>query len=347
MLTTLTEQLRAGTDLNGEQAAVAVAQMTAEDVTAEVKAEFLAALADKGETADELAAFATELRERATPVPLDDATRAGAILDVCGTGGDGLNTFNISTTVALVCAAAGVTVAKHGNRAITSRSGSADVLEALGIPTTLTPDEAGAALSEHGFVFLFAPNYHPAFKHIMPARKLCAERGQRTLFNFLGPLLNPARPTAQLIGVPRADLTEPMACVLQSLGIARGMVVSGTADGQPMDELSTLGENTLAEFYQANGFATATLNPTDLGIERASLEDLAGGDAAENAAIIRAILTGEGSAPRNNAVQLNAGAALFVAGAAGSITAGMELASAVIADGRAAAKLEALATDYA
>ena len=264
MLNNLTEQLRARTSLNAGQVAEAVLQMTAEDVTPEVKAEFLTALAEKGETTKELAAFAGELREMATDVPLDETTRAGEILDVCGTGGDGLNTFNISTTVAILCAAAGVTVAKHGNRAITSKSGSADVLEALGIPTDLSPADAAAAIAEDGFAFLFAPLYHPAFKHIAPARKLCAERGQRTLFNFLGPLLNPARPTAQLIGVPRMELTEPMAKVLQSLGIRRGMVVSGSVGNQRMDELSTLGENAIAEFYQDRGFATATLNPGNL-----------------------------------------------------------------------------------
>ena len=342
MLTTLTEQLRAGTDLATDQVTEAVEHMTSEETSAEVKAEFLTALAKKGESHGELAVFATELRNRATEVPLDEATRAGEILDVCGTGGDGLNTFNISTTVALLCAAAGVTVAKHGNRAITSKSGSADVLEALGIPTNLSPTDAGAALSEHGFAFLFAPMYHPAFKNIMPARKLCAEAGQRTLFNFLGPLLNPARPTAQLIGVPRAELTEPMAQVLQNLGIRRGMVVSGSVGEKQMDELSTLGENAIAEFYQDRGFASSTLNPADLQLEKATLEDLAGGDAPTNADIIRSILNGETRGPRREAVLLNAGAALFVANKADTISTGMELAAAVIDDGHAASKLASL-----
>ena len=342
MLTTLTEQLRAGTDLATDQVTEAVEHMTSEETSAEVKAEFLTALAKKGESHGELAVFATELRNRATEVPLDEATRAGEILDVCGTGGDGLNTFNISTTVALLCAAAGVTVAKHGNRAITSKSGSADVLEALGIPTNLSPTDAGAALSEHGFAFLFAPMYHPAFKNIMPARKLCAEAGQRTLFNFLGPLLNPARPTAQLIGVPRAELTEPMAQVLQNLGIRRGMVVSGSVGEKQMDELSTLGENAIAEFYQDRGFASSTLNPADLQLEKASLEDLEGGDAPTNADIIRSILNGETRGPRREAVLLNAGAALFVANKADTISTGMELAAAVIDDGHAASKLASL-----
>ena len=342
MLTTLTEQLRAGTDLATDQVTEAVEHMTSEETSAKVKAEFLTALAKKGESQEELAAFASELRNRATEVPLDETTRAGEILDVCGTGGDGLNTFNISTTVALLCAAAGVTVAKHGNRAITSKSGSADVLEALGIPTNLSPTDAGAALSEHGFAFLFAPMYHPAFKNIMPARKLCAEVGQRTLFNFLGPLLNPARPTAQLIGVPRAELTEPMAQVLQNLGIRRGMVVSGSVGEKQMDELSTLGENAIAEFYQDRGFASSTLNPADLQLEKATLEDLAGGDAQTNADIIRSILNGETRGPRREAVLLNAGAALFVANKADTISTGMELAAAVIDDGHAASKLASL-----
>ncbi len=345
MLNTFTEQLRASTDLSPDQVAEVVLQLTAEDVAPAVKAEFLATLAEKGETAVELTAFARELRERATPVPLDDATRAGVILDVCGTGGDGLNTFNISTTVSILCAAAGVTVAKHGNRAITSRSGSADVLEALGIPTDLTPAEAAVAMATECFAFLFAPNYHPAFQHIGPARKICAEVGQRTLFNFLGPLLNPARPTAQLIGVPRAELTEPMAKVLQTLGIQRGMVVSGSVGNQRMDELSTLGENAIAEFYQDRGFSAATLDPTDLPLSKATLEDLAGGDAKTNADLIRAILNGEDKGPKREAVLFNAGAALFVAGAANAISTGMALAAAVIDDGRAAAKLADLAAN--
>jgi len=343
MLNTLTEQLRAGTDLTAEQVTDAVQQMTAEEIMSEVKAEFLAALAAKGESTEELAAFAGELRARATVVPLDDATRAGVILDVCGTGGDGLNTFNISTTVSILCAAAGVTVAKHGNRAITSQSGSADVLVALGIPTDLSPADAAASMAAHGFAFLFAPLYHPAFKHIAPARKLCAKAGQRTLFNSLGPLLNPARPSAQLIGVPRAELTEPMAKVLQTLGIQRGMVVSGSVGDQRMDELSTLGENAIAEFYQNKGFSTSTLCPTDLALPSATLEDLAGGDAETNSALIRSILNGKDKGPKRDAVLLNAGAALFVAGAADAISTGIDLAASVIDDGRAAAKLTALA----
>ena len=159
---------------------------------------------------------------------------------MCGTGGDKLDTFNISTTVSILVAAAGVKVSKHGNRAITSKSGSSDVLGALGVPTDLSPEDAAVSIRDKGYAFLFAPLYHPAFKHIVPARQICAKRGQRTIFNFLGPLLNPARPTAQLIGVPNPALCEPMAKVLQALGIRRGMVVSGGIDGDERHMLSLI-----------------------------------------------------------------------------------------------------------
>lgn len=358
MLSELTSQLERAAVLTDDQVRGAVTQLIAETVAPETKADFLTALARKGETAAEIAAFARELRAMAVTVPLDDITRAGEILDVCGTGGDHLNTFNISTTVALVCAAAGVTVAKHGNRAITSQSGSADVLEALGIPVDLSPEQAARALREHGFAFLWAPKFHPAFKHIAPARKLCAERGQKTIFNFLGPLLNPAAPTAQLIGVPRPELCEPMARVLQSLGIRRGMVVSGliphakligtgaAKSGQDayLDELSTLGETFVAEFYQDRALATSALDPQHFALQPARLADLAGGDAKMNAEIIRRLLCGEERGPKRDAVLLNAAAALFLAGKCKSIDAGWTLAAETLDSGKANAKLVELQT---
>jgi anthranilate phosphoribosyltransferase len=342
VLAELTAQARAGRTLTDEQVAVAVSALTDESISAEPKAEFLTALAEKGETPVEIAAFARELRERATPVPLDQETRSREILDVCGTGGDRLNTFNISTTVALVCAAAGVTVAKHGNRAITSQSGSADVLAALGIPVEQSPFEAAAAMRDHGFAFLLAPKFHPAFKAIGPARKLCAESGQRTLFNFLGPLMNPARPTAQLVGTSRPELVEPMARTLQALGLRRAMVVSGEIAGSEprfLDELSTLGPNTLAEFYQDRGFKRSEWSASDLPLRAATLEDLAGGDAATNAEIIRRLLRGDERGPKLDAVLLNAGAALFVAGTVRSIAEGWDKAAETISSGRAERKL--------
>lgn len=347
MLDNLIQQLGALQSLTAAQIAEAVNALTTESVSVESKAAFLTVLATKGEVAEEIAAFAHELRARSIQPPIDAATRAGEILDVCGTGGDHLGTFNISTTVAIVCAAAGVAVAKHGNRAITSKSGSADVLEALGIRVDLSPADAATALRDFGFAFFFAPNYHPAFKHIAPARKLCAERGQRTIFNFLGPLLNPAQPTAQLLGVAKPELCEPLAHVLQSLGIRRGMVVSGivqspTSQAQSLDELSTLGSNTVAEFYQERGFTSSTLDPNQFPLQPATLADLIGGDREMNAEIIRKILRGEDRGPKRDAVLLNAGAALFVAGAARSIGAGWELAAETIDSGKAAAKLAQL-----
>jgi len=336
------EQLAQSIHLSDDQVRDAVAQLTDDSVPDAVKADFLCGLALKPETTGEIAAFARALLEHAILPPLDAVTRSRIILDVCGTGGDRLNTFNISTTVALVCAAAGVTVAKHGNRAVTSQAGSADVLEALGINIDLSPDEAARWLRDHQFAFFFAPRFHPAFKRISAARKLCAERGRRTIFNFLGPLLNPARPTAQLVGVPRPELCPVLARVVQSLGVVRGMVVTGRVGDAWLDELSTLGENTVAEFYQDRGFAESVLSPVDFPVRAAVIADLAGGDRHANAEIIRRIVHNQDQGPRRDAVLLNAAAALFVSGATKSITEGWDHADAILGDGRAAAKLTEL-----
>jgi anthranilate phosphoribosyltransferase len=229
----------------------------------------------------------------------------------------------------------------------------------------LSPADAARALRERGFAFFFAPNFHPAFKNIAPARKLCAERGQRTIFNLLGPLLNPARPSAMLVGVPRPELCEPMARALQSLGARRGMVVCGSV-GQAsrlpplengsktknetgatpvlrIDEFSTLGANTVAEFYQERGFAVSTLSPENFPLQPATLADLRGGDKIVNAEIIRRILRGDERGPKRDAVLLNAAAALFVAGGVKSLAEGWDLAAATIDGGEAGAKLAELA----
>ncbi|MCB1126214.1 MAG: anthranilate phosphoribosyltransferase [Verrucomicrobiae bacterium] len=347
MMTALTEHVAAGETLSAEQIVAAVEALTREDVAPETKADFLVALARKGETAEEIAGFARELRLRATPLPLPGPVRAGVVLDVVGTGGDRLGTINLSTAAALIAAAAGVNVAKHGNRAVTSKAGSADVLEALGIPIDLTPDEAAVRLAERGFVFLFAPRYHPAFKHIGPARKLCAERGRRTLFNFLGPLLNPAHPTAQLMGVPRPELCEPLARVLRELGVRRGLVVCGRVgerDGQPLycDEMSPLGPTTIAEFHQERGFQVSEFAPEALSLQAMTLDDLLGGERDENAAVLRRILSGEERGPKRDAVLLNAAAALFTADRARSIQEGWDLAVELVDGGKAGEKLGTL-----
>jgi anthranilate phosphoribosyltransferase len=348
VLEKLTQQLGAAQSLNDEEVSQAVEHLADEKVPAAVKAAFLAALAQKGETPGEIAAFARALRDKSIPPPLDAEIRAREILDVVGTGGDRLSTFNISTTVALVAAAAGVLVAKHGNRASTSPIGSADVMEALGIPFDLGPEDAVRSLRRHGFAYFFAPKYHPAFRHIIPARKLCAERGQTTIFNFLGPLLNPARPTAMLVGVPRPELCEPLARVLQSLGVRHAMVVCGVVRDEAgslrhLDELSPLGPTTIAEFYQEHAVACSTLSPELFPLQPATLADLRGGDREVNAGIIRRILRGEERGPKRDAVLLNAAAALFVAGKTKSLVAGWMLAAEIIDSGKAAVKLAALA----
>jgi anthranilate phosphoribosyltransferase len=344
VLEQLTQQLADARQLTDEQIRQSVERLADEKVSANVKADFLAALAKKGETIEEIAAFARALCDKSIIPPLDAETRSREILDVVGTGGDRLGTINISTTAAIICSAAGVTVAKHGNRAVTSQAGSADVLEALGIKIDLPPEEAARSLRERNFAFFFAPNYHPAFKNISPARKICAERGQRTIFNLLGPLLNPARPSAMLMGVPRPELCEPLARVLQSLGVRRAMVVCGKISGVGfLDELSTLGENTIAEFYQERGFTVSTTMPEQFHLQRATLADLLGGDKIANAKIVREILSGEEHGPKRDAVLLNAAAALFIAGKTKSLGEGWELAVETIDGGNAKAKLEELA----
>ena len=338
--------------LSAEQIGQAVEQLIDEAVPVTSKAEFLIALARKGETPEEIVAFVRALRAHSVEPALGEQDRAGELLDVVGTGGDHLRTFNISTAVALVAAGGGARVAKHGNRGSTSPVGSADVIQALGIPHDLGPEDAVHSLRRHGFAFFFAPKYHPAFRHIVPARKLCAQRGHSTIFNFLGPLLNPARPTARLGGVPRPDLCAPLARVLQSLGVRRAMVVCGRAPGEGdaacyLDELSTLGPTTVAEFYQERALTETSLTLEGFPLQPASLADLRGtADHAANAAIIRRIFTGEDLGPKRDIVLLNAAAALWVAGLARSMTAGWEMAAAIIDSGRARRTLEELALGW-
>jgi anthranilate phosphoribosyltransferase len=347
MLDELIRQLTRNVSLTDAQVSAAVEALVGASLPLEMKADFLTALARKGETVAEIAAFARELRGRAIQPPIDAATRALQILDVCGTGGDRLNTFNISTTVAIIAAADGIPVAKHGNRAVTSQAGSADVLQALGVRINLPPNEAARSLREIQFAFFFAPDYHPAFKQIAPVRRLCAERGKKTIFNYLGPLLNPASPALQLIGVPHPELCIPVATVLQSLEVRRGMVVCGSVPSEEMtprnlDELSTLGENTIVEFHHSRALASSSLDPRNFPIQPAQLSDLAGADSQANAEIVRLIVSGKDRGPRRDAVLLNAAAALFLAEKSSSLAEGWERAAEVIDCGKARAKLEEL-----
>jgi anthranilate phosphoribosyltransferase len=348
VLTELIDHLVALKSLNEDQVSMAVEQLSDETVAVALKAEFLASLAKKGETAEEIASFVRSLHARCVRPVLGEEVRRGELLDVVGTGGDRLGTFNISTSVALLAAASGVKVAKHGNRASTSPTGSADVLEALGVPFDQGPEEAVRSLCKNDFAFFFAPKYHPAFRHIAPARRLCAERSQPTIFNFLGPLLNPVSPSAMLIGVPRPDLCEPLAQVLKSLGVRRAMVVCGQVPGERganprwLDEISPLGPTTVAGFAPNRGLSCWTLSSDAFPMQPVSLEDLRGGDRECNARIIRRIFSGEERGPKRDAVLLNAAAALFVANRVESLPAGWELAAETIDSGQAHRKLESL-----
>jgi anthranilate phosphoribosyltransferase len=300
--------------------------------TAEVAA-FLVALRMKGETAEELLGFARAMRAMASPMAPPDPREP--LLDTCGTGGDGSNTFNISTIAAFVVAGAGVRVAKHGNRSISSRCGSADVLERLGVRILLGPAEARRALCEVGIAFLFAPAFHPAMKHAQPARK---ELRMRTVFNLLGPLTNPAGASAQLVGAPSPEAAALMSAALAALGLTRGFVVHGS-DG--LDEITTTGPTLLFEIRDG-GVAHCEIGPADFGVARATLFDLAGGDPDHNAEIARAVLAGA-RGPRRDIVLVNAAAALVAAGKAQSFREGMARAEESIDSGAARAKLEALA----
>jgi anthranilate phosphoribosyltransferase len=281
-------------------------------------AALLGAITARGENAAELAGFVDAMRGAATPVPLDDAERA-ALIDTCGTGGDASGTFNISTAAALVAAAAESSstpktmVAKHGNRAVTSACGSADVLEALGVPVALPPDQAAQALREHRFAFLHAPALHPAMKAVMPVRRAL---GVRTVFNVLGPLTNPAGASAQVMGVYSAHLVPIVADAMQQLGTRHAFVVHGATglpSGKGMDELSISGPSQIAEVR--GGILTfLEIAPEDVGLKSAPISSLRGGDAQANATILRAIFAGE-KGPRRDVVLLNAAAVLVTAGA--------------------------------
>jgi anthranilate phosphoribosyltransferase len=319
--------------LSADQAEDALNLILAGEATLPQITAFLTALRVKGETAAELTGFARAMRRHATPIPADGLARP--LVDTCGTGGDGHGTFNISTVTAFVIAGAGLSVAKHGNRSISSRCGSADILEALGVRIALSAAQMGDALRQCGIAFLFAPAVHPAMKHVQPAR---LELKMRTIFNLLGPLTNPAGAEIQLIGAPSAQAAELMANALTRLPVKRALVVHGT-DG--LDEITTTGLTIAFEVCRGE-VQQRSLMPMEFGVALASLADLAGGDAEENARIARAILGGA-AGPQRDIVLVNAGAAIYLAGRAASFADGAQLAAEAIDSGAAKAKLEALA----
>ena len=289
---------------------------------------YLTALSLKGETIDEITASAAGMRAHCIKLlhNLD-------VLEIVGTGGDGSNSFNISTTSSLVIAAGGVPVAKHGNRAASSKSGAADVLEALGVKITLTPERSAEILKKINICFLFAQNYHIAMKYVAPIRK---ELGIRTVFNILGPLSNPAGANMELMGVYDQSLVEPLAQVMANLGVNRGMVVYGQ---DSLDEISMCAPTSVCEIRDGK-FTSYEITPEQFGYERCEKGALTGGTPAENAEITKAILKGEKKGPKRQAVCLNAGAALYIAGKAASIEEGVKLAEALIDSGAALKKLE-------
>lgn len=291
---------------------------------------YLTALSMKGETVEEITASAAGMRAHCVRL-LHDMD----VLEIVGTGGDGANSFNISTTSSLVISAAGIPVAKHGNRAATSKCGAADVLEALGVNITIAPEKSRELLEKIGICFLFAQNYHFAMKYVAPVRK---ELGIRTIFNILGPLANPAGANMELMGVYDESLVEPLAHVLANLGVKRALVVYGT-DG--LDEISLSAPTKVCEVKDRT-FVSYEITPEQFGLIHCSKEDLVGGTPAENAQITRDILAGK-PGPKRDAVLLNAGAAIYMAGAADSIQAGIDLAKKMIDSGKAAAQLDKFA----
>lgn len=320
-----------GTDLTGAESEALFSRVMDGDVPPALIAGLLVALRAKGETENEIAGAARVMRARATAVP----TTRRPLIDTCGTGGDFSGSFNVSTAAALVVAAAGIAVAKHGNRAASSRCGSADVLEALGLPVDLDPGQVGRSIDELGIGFLFAPRYHPAMRHAAEARR---ELGIRTVFNLLGPLTNPAGASRQLIGVPSAAAVPRIAGVLVELGAEAALVVHGE---EGLDEISVCGPTRIA-IVRESAVEERTIEPRDLGLAVFSSPEISGGDPARNARILRDVADGGGSEAQRAVVAANAGAAIWIAGGAPSIRAGVEQAREVLAAGRAGRLLDDL-----
>ncbi|MBW8056408.1 MAG: anthranilate phosphoribosyltransferase [candidate division NC10 bacterium] len=339
MIVEALQKVLAGHDLNRQEAYRVMEILMSGQATDAQTAAFLTAMRMKGETVEELCGFTHAMRERVTAIPTQYSgaqaishPRQRLLVDTCGTGGDAKGTFNISTAAAFVVAGAGVPVAKHGNRSVSGLCGSADVIEALGIPLDLPPERVGRCIDEVGIGFLFAPLLHPAMKHVMPARR---QIRIRTLFNLLGPLTNPARASAQVIGVYDGALTEVLASVLNQLGCRRAFVVYGM-DG--LDEISTTGETKISEVREGK-VRTYFVRPEDFGLSRTTLADLKGGDASANAEVIRQILQGV-TGPQRDIVVLNAGAAIVAGGGTQDIQEGIKAAKRSVESGTAWEKLE-------
>ena len=341
-LTALTEELREGNDLDRGDVAVAVTTLLSDATGDEDKADFLTALHHKGETVEEIANFVEQLIDRAINPRIDPAKLAGPMIDVCGTGGSGLDLFNVSTTVMFILAAGGAVVVKHGNRSVTSCCGSADVLEALGVRLEWSPEDLKECVERHGLGFIFARQFHPAFRALASTRARLARAKTRTIFNLLGPLLNPTRPPRQLIGVYAPRLTSVFAEVLRRLERERAWVVHGlTETGAGMDDISISGVTTLAELHDGT-VHSAIIDTRWLNIRPATLEELKGGDAAENAKTLTGILSGEVKGAKRDMAVVNAAGGFIAAGIARDMGEGIWFAQQQIDSGRALKKLRAL-----
>ena len=339
----LIQHLESKEDLQPREVTVAADYLLDEAGDIEKKAQLLKSLAEKGETAAEIAEFVTVFLEKAVKPSFYGHSFDGPTIDVCGTGGDKLDLFNVSTTSMFVVAAAGGVVVKHGNRGITSKSGGADVLEALGIGIDLPSEQVGTCLEKAGVGFLFAPQYHPAFKAVVPVRKMLAEQGQRTIFNLIGPLLNPANPECQLVGVFDNKLCPVFAEILQRLGRDSAWVVNGsTADGRAVDEMSLMGATRICKSGRYQKLVDEEVSPSDFGLQVAEVSELQGGDASANAKILEDILSGKEEGAKRDMVLLNAAAAISCAGLADNLGEGLEKAREVIRDGSALERLRLL-----
>jgi anthranilate phosphoribosyltransferase len=339
---TLIAKLRNGIDLTAGDINFAMSLLLSDSTDDALKADFLIALHRKGESVEEIVAFVQQLTDRAIDPLIDPKTLQGPMLDVCGTGGDGLDLFNVSTTIMFVLAAGGVAVVKHGNRAVTSRSGSADVLEALGIQIAWTPEKLKECAERLGLCFIFAREYHPAYRAIAEMRRRLARENIRTVFNLLGPLLNPTRPARQLIGVFAPRLTNIFAQALRRLGRERAWVVHGVTDtGEGMDDISISGVTTFAELANRK-VTTGLIDPRWLNIPAAPLEELLGGDPIENAGYLEGILAGKIQGAKRDLALVNAAGGFVVAGLCNDMSQGLVLAREAIDSGRALEKLRAL-----
>ncbi len=324
-----------GRVLTAEEATSVMDAIMNGDVTGAQIGALVTALRMRGETVEEIAGFASSMRRHALRVPV--APGGGPLVDTCGTGGDASGTFNISTTASFAIAGAGVRVAKHGGRAVTSQCGSADLLEGLGVVIELSPAAVARCVEEVGIGFMYAPAFHPAMRFVGPTRR---EIGIRTVFNILGPLTNPAGACHQLIGVGHPDIAQKLASVLARLGSEHAVLVHAE---EGLDEIGIGGPSTITEFDARDGETrTYRVTPDEFGLARAGVEELRGGDVAENVAITRAVLNGEGGA-RRSVTLLNAGAGIYAANAAASYGEGIAMAADAIDSGRALAKLEQLA----